>query len=71
MPSRDVVSGEGKRDLARLEAWVRQLLEANAKRAHGWLHTDRVRANIRVLARAEIVDAFLAEKLHFPVIAVQ
>ena len=31
------------------------------KRAHGWLHTDRVRANIRILAHAEGVDSFLAE----------
>jgi len=61
VPSCDVVSGERKRDLARLEAWARGLLEASVKRAHGWLHTDRVRANIRILARAEAVDLFLAE----------
>jgi uncharacterized protein len=47
--------------LAELEVWVRETLEAGMKRAHGWLHTDRVRANIRILARAEGVDSFLAE----------
>ena len=47
--------------LAELEAWVRKTLETDRKRAHGWLHTDRVRANIRVLAKAEGVDLFLAE----------
>jgi HD superfamily phosphodiesterase len=47
--------------LAELEAWVRETLEADRRRAHGWLHTDRVRSNIRILARAEGVDAFLAE----------
>ena len=36
-------------------------MEASRKRAHGWLHTDRVRANIRILAHAEGADAFLAE----------
>ena len=47
--------------LAELEVWARQALEADRKRAHGWLHTDRVRANIRILARAEGVDLFQAE----------
>jgi HD superfamily phosphodiesterase len=47
--------------LDRVEAWVRERLAANRKRAHGWLHTDRVRRNIRVLARAEAADPFLAE----------
>jgi uncharacterized protein len=47
--------------LIQVEAWVRETLNANKKRAHGWLHTDRVRRNIRVLARAETVDPFLAE----------
>ena len=47
--------------LAKLEAWVRQTLEADRKRAHGWLHTDRVRASIRILAETEGVDPFLAE----------
>jgi HD superfamily phosphodiesterase len=61
MPSHSEVSGEREAGLAQLETWVRELLEANAKRAHGWLHTDRVRANIRILARAEMVDPFLAE----------
>ena len=47
--------------LAQVEAWVRETLDANKKRAHGWLHIDRVRRNIRVLAHAEAVDPFLAE----------
>jgi uncharacterized protein len=47
--------------LAELEAWVRKTLKGDRKRAHGWLHTDRVRANIRILARAEGVDLVLAE----------
>jgi uncharacterized protein len=47
--------------LDQVEAWVRETLDANTKRAHGWLHTDRVRRNIRVLARAESVDPFLGE----------
>jgi HD superfamily phosphodiesterase len=47
--------------LDRVEAWVRETLDANTKRGHGWLHTDRVRCTIRVLARAESVDPFLAE----------
>ena len=47
--------------LPELEAWTRRTLEADRKRAHGWLHTDRVRANIRILAIAEGVDPFLAE----------
>ncbi len=47
--------------LVQVETWVRETLNANKKRAHGWLHTDRVRRNILVLARAEAVDPFLAE----------
>jgi len=47
--------------LDELETWVRQTLEANPSQAHGWLHTDRVRGNIRILARAEGVDPFQAE----------
>ncbi len=47
--------------LAELETWVRETLEASMSLAHGWLHTDRVRANIRILARAEGVDPFQAE----------
>lgn len=44
-----------------IEAWVRETLEASQQRAHGWLHTDRVRRNIRILANVEGVDPFLAE----------
>ncbi len=55
------VRGDNKAALAELEAWVRRTLEADRKRAHGWLHTDRVRGSIRILAHAEGVDPFLAE----------
>ena len=47
--------------LARVEAWVRETLEASGECAHGWLHVDRVRENILVLACSEEVDPFLAE----------
>lgn len=47
--------------LDELETWVRETLEASMNRAHGWLHTARVRANIRILARAEGVTPFQAE----------
>jgi uncharacterized protein len=47
--------------LATVEAWVRQILETSDSRAHGWLHTHRVRRNIRILAHVEGVDPFLAE----------
>jgi uncharacterized protein len=40
---------------------VRERLEAANQRAHGWLHTDRVRHHILILARAEGVDLVLAE----------
>jgi uncharacterized protein len=44
-----------------VEAWVREILEQRDSRAHGWLHTDRVRRNIQPLARAEGVNLLLAE----------
>lgn len=47
--------------VARVEAWVRERLEASNWRAHGWMHTDRVRNHILILAQAEGVDLFLAE----------
>jgi uncharacterized protein len=47
--------------LGRVEAWVRGVLDADGKPAHGWLHTDRVRCNVRILARTEGVDPVLAE----------
>jgi uncharacterized protein len=47
--------------IAQVAAWARNVLEAAEERAHGWLHTDRVRRHILVLARAEGVDPFLAE----------
>lgn len=40
---------------------MRDCLDGSQKRAHGWPHTARVRGNIRILARAEGVDLFLAE----------
>jgi HD superfamily phosphodiesterase len=61
VPNRSEVGGKKAAALAELETWVRDLLETNVKRAHGWLHTDRVRANICILADAEGVDPFLAE----------
>jgi uncharacterized protein len=47
--------------VARVETWVRQQFEAGEAPAHGWLHTDRVRRNALILARAEGVDPVLAE----------
>jgi uncharacterized protein len=44
-----------------VEAWVRERLEAANQGAHGWLHTDRVRRHILILALAEGVDPVLAE----------
>ena len=44
-----------------VEAWVRKLLDAGDSTAHGWLHTDRVRRNIQVLAHSEGVDPLLAD----------
>ena len=40
---------------------MRRRLEAEGKIAHGWLHTERVRGHIRILALAEGVDPGLAE----------
>jgi uncharacterized protein len=44
-----------------VETWVREALDTSMSCAHGWLHTDRVRRNILILARSEGVDPFLAE----------
>jgi uncharacterized protein len=55
------VRGEQKAALSEIEDWVRTTLMTGRMRAHGWFHTDRVRANIRILAHAEGVDAFQAE----------
>jgi uncharacterized protein len=49
------------RAVEQVEAWVRERLEAANQRAHGWLHTDRVRRHILILAPAEGVDPLLAE----------
>ena len=61
MPSYSQVREERRAALVRIEAGARDALAAGKSRAHGWLHTERVRANIRVLARAEGVDRFQAE----------
>jgi uncharacterized protein len=47
--------------LGTVEGWVRARLNDGPSAAHGWLHTDRVRRHILVLARAEGQDPFLAE----------
>ena len=52
---------ERQKALATVEIWVRERVEANGAIAHGWLHIDRVRQNIRSLAAAEGVDPVLAE----------
>jgi uncharacterized protein len=44
-----------------VEGWVHARLDQGQSTAHGWLHTDRVRCHILVLARGEGVDPFLAE----------
>ena len=44
-----------------VEAWVCARLEAANQGAHGWLHADRVRRHILILAPAEGVDPILAE----------
>jgi uncharacterized protein len=44
-----------------VEDWVRGKLDEGFSTAHGWLHTDRVRRHILVLARAEGQDPYLAE----------
>lgn len=61
MPIHSQVRGKQRAALAQIEASVRSTLATSKGRAHGWLHTDRVRAHIRILARAEGVDAFQAE----------
>ena len=52
---------EQQEALEKVEAWVRERVEADGSIAHGWLHTERVRENIRILAAAEGVDPLLAE----------
>lgn len=47
--------------LATVEMWVREKLQTSGGVAHGWLHTDRVRHHIRILAPAEGVDPLLAD----------
>ena len=46
---------------ALVERWVRQLLEARPRTAHGWPHVARVRRLAAQIARAEGVDPWLAE----------
>jgi uncharacterized protein len=47
--------------LVLVEHWVRERVAVDGAIAHGWLHIDRVRHNIRELAAAEGVDLVLAE----------
>ena len=47
--------------VSKVESWVRETLDKAGSTTHGWLHTDRVRSHIQVLARAEGVDPVLAE----------
>lgn len=47
--------------IEQIETWVRGLFEENPAVAHDWLHVDRVRRNILVIAAAEGVDPWLAE----------
>ncbi|MBN1933524.1 MAG: HD domain-containing protein [Anaerolineae bacterium] len=47
--------------IKRVETWVRGLFAANLAVAHDWLHVDRVRRNILVIAGGEGVDPWLAE----------
>jgi uncharacterized protein len=46
--------------LVQVETWARDLLEARPASAHGWLHVDRVRRLVVVIAQAEGVDPWLA-----------
>ena len=55
------MSDEQRKVVGQVEAWVRGRLENSGSVAHGWLHTDRVRRNAILLAKAEGVDPFLAE----------
>ena len=47
--------------LAAVETWSREKLQGHDSVAHGWLHTERVRRQAAILARAEGVDPTLAE----------
>jgi uncharacterized protein len=58
---RESVSENRQAVVAQVETWTRQVLDASRSRAHGWLHTDRVRRNILILALAEGADPVLAE----------
>ena len=55
------MSPEQETVLATIETWVREKMETGGRVAHGWLHTDRVRHHIRILALTEGVDPLLAE----------
>lgn len=62
-PGRDLgtLPAEREEHLHAVERWVRERLESGGGIAHGWLHTDRVRRHIRLLAQAEGVAPLLAE----------
>jgi uncharacterized protein len=55
------MSTEMQTAVATVATWARETLETSRSRAHSWLHTDRVRRNILILAHTEGVDPFLAE----------
>jgi uncharacterized protein len=55
------MNAERQKAMAAVETWVRKHVDADGAVAHGWLHTDRVRQSIRVLAAEEGVDPWLAE----------
>jgi uncharacterized protein len=55
------MSAEKQAALVPIERWVRDVFQGQEAVAHGWLHTDRVRRNIRHLAAAEGVDPILAD----------
>ncbi len=59
MPGRS--SADRQAVLGTVEAWVQERLDEGPHTAHGWLHTNRVRRQILILARVEGVDPFLAE----------
>lgn len=56
-----MTADKGRRLVRQVEDWVRATLDGSGSVAHGWLHTDRVRRNVLLLARAEGVDPLLAE----------
>jgi uncharacterized protein len=54
----DLISN--KRNMIKLESWVKRLFNTLPVTAHGWLHTTRVQRLSEIIAEAEGVDQFLA-----------